>query len=259
MTDSPLNFFEFQSIDALQTYCSRRGESWMLSVIQDPAFGSGLFIAPNAATGEYELNFSPDVKGWAVSLPSFLVVENAIRNNVNVFAFAKSCHFCRLGDGDCSHIRRYFKSLRDLETETPSILSYEARYHVSHALMDTVCLMLYNGVARNLPRPADVVFRFMKLVYGNCEKERKMDFYASDFQLSTKYLSTVISNETGRSVSKWIELFAISAAKQHLRNSSLSINQVSTMMNFRSTSDFSKYFRNATGMSPNEYRRTLPA
>lgn len=69
----------------------------------------------------------------------------------------------------------------------------------------------------------------------------------------------MISNETGRSVSKWIELFAISAAKQHLRNSSPSINQISTMMNFRSTSDFSKYFRNATGMSPNEYRRTLPA
>lgn len=259
MTDSPLNFFEFQSTDAFKTYCSLRGESWLVSVIQDPDSNSGLFIAPGTAVGECGFNFGPNIKGWAINLPSFIVVENAIHNNVNVFAFAKAYHFCRLGEGDYSHIRRYFKTLRDLEAEAPSALSYEATYHVCHALMDTVCLMLYNGVARNLPRPADVVFRFMKLLYGNCEKERKMDFYASDFQLSTKYLSTVISNETGRSVSKWIELFAISAAKQHLRNSSLSINQISTMMNFRSTSDFSKYFRNATGMSPNEYRRTLPA
>lgn len=257
MTCLLLNYFETQNVADFKSYYSSRGDSWMVSLVQDTDCGYGLFVAPGLATDSYAFNLSGAFKAYSISMPPFMVVENATLNDVNVFAFAKTCHYCRLGERDFSLFKKYMKSLKDLESESSGVLSYETGYHLCHALMDTVCLLFYRGVVGNSTHAADVAFTFMKLLRENCGRERKMAFYASKFNVSAKYLAAVISSESGKPVSKWTELFAASLAKRYLMNASLSVNEVSLMMNFRSTSDFSKYFRKAVGMSPNEFRKSL--
>jgi AraC-like DNA-binding protein len=53
---------------------------------------------------------------------------------------------------------------------------------------------------------------------------------------------------------KWIEEYTILNAKTLLRTTNLTVGQVSDELNFSSQSDFGKYFKRFTGISPKEFQ-----
>ena len=64
----------------------------------------------------------------------------------------------------------------------------------------------------------------------------------------------VVKKVSGRTASDWIDDYVILQAKQLLRSSSLTIQEVSRELNFSNQSFFGKYFKKHVGMSPSEYR-----
>ena len=80
-----------------------------------------------------------------------------------------------------------------------------------------------------------------------------MSFYAQQLYITTKYLSNIVKEATGRSAAQWIDEFVILEAKNLLRFSGKTIKQVSYELNFSNQSAFGKYFKLITGMSPSEY------
>ena len=62
---------------------------------------------------------------------------------------------------------------------------------------------------------------------------------------------------SGRSVRTWIEIYVVTEAKAMLRDSSMTIQQIAEELNFPSQTFFGKYFKRVTGMSPNQYRKTI--
>ena len=71
-----------------------------------------------------------------------------------------------------------------------------------------------------------LVKRFMNEVRKHYSKERKVSFYAEKLCVSSGYLSTVITNATGKNASEWIENFVILEAKALLKSTNLTIQQV---------------------------------
>ncbi|MCI1640466.1 MAG: helix-turn-helix domain-containing protein, partial [Bacteroidales bacterium] len=59
---------------------------------------------------------------------------------------------------------------------------------------------------------------------------------------------------TGKTAMKWIEEYTILNAKTLLRTTNLTVGQVSDELNFSSQSDFGKYFKRFTGISPKEFQ-----
>lgn len=96
--------------------------------------------------------------------------------------------------------------------------------------------------------------RFLVLVQKHFKSERFLQFYADELNVSTKYLSRVVKQQTGVSAAEWIQRHVILEAKVLLKSSNLNVQQISLLLNFQSQSLFGKYFKTATGMSPKAFR-----
>ena len=103
-------------------------------------------------------------------------------------------------------------------------------------------------------RQEEVFNRFLGLINKHAVRERNIAFYADKLFLSQRYLSTLIKQESGRTVMDWINDAAIQEIKLQLRHTDRLIYQIADEMNFPNSSFFTKYFRRLTGMSPKEYR-----
>jgi transcriptional regulator, araC family len=94
------------------------------------------------------------------------------------------------------------------------------------------------------------------LVEKNFKKYRQLNFYADKLCITAKYLSTTVKNNSGISASEWIKRYVILEAQRLLKNSSMTIQQISNELNFPSQTFFSKYFKHQIGLSPKEYRKS---
>lgn len=95
---------------------------------------------------------------------------------------------------------------------------------------------------------------FLKQVQLFHKKERRIDFYADKLQLSSKYLSQVIKNYSGKSAADWIDEYVVLEAKALLKSTNMTIQQISDELNFPSQSFFGKFFKRISGVSPKTYR-----
>jgi AraC-like DNA-binding protein len=101
-----------------------------------------------------------------------------------------------------------------------------------------------------------LVERFMLLVQQNYKEERKIEFYANTLGVTTKHLSRLLKQSTALSASDWIKNYILLEAKAMLKSSNLSMGEIAQHLNFPSQSFFAKFFKNATGMTPKEFRNT---
>lgn len=97
---------------------------------------------------------------------------------------------------------------------------------------------------------------FMELLQRDFRKHRSVGHYADKLFISAKYLSLVIKEATGRTATEWIDHFVILEAKNLLRYSGRNIQQIAYDLNFHNQSAFGKYFKQLTGMSPSQFRKT---
>lgn len=101
-----------------------------------------------------------------------------------------------------------------------------------------------------------VLSRFIKLLEENAKRNRTLSFYAERLGYNPKYLSSMIKRETGYSGQYLINQYALLEAMAKLRYSLKSIKEISNDMEFPSQSDFGKFFKKMTGVSPMTYRKT---
>lgn len=98
---------------------------------------------------------------------------------------------------------------------------------------------------------------FMHLLTENFRTEHQIGFYADKLCLTPKYLSLLIKQTSGRSVSEWIDYCIIMEAKSLLRYSDMSIQQIAYTLHFPTPSFFGTYFKRHTGLTPGDFRQGL--
>jgi len=108
---------------------------------------------------------------------------------------------------------------------------------------------------RKMTRREIIVEKFLKLAQNNYKRERGLEFYAQKLCITTRYLSKVIKETSGKPANDWIDEYVTLEAKALLKSTEMTIDQVSEELNFPSQSFFGKYFKRVTGMSPKEYKR----
>lgn len=103
-------------------------------------------------------------------------------------------------------------------------------------------------------RKMNYVHEFMRLLQEYYRKERTVSFYANKLCISPKYLSLLVREVTGRTAAAIIDQYVINEAKNMLRFSGYTIQQVAYKLNFPNQSAFGKYFKHITGSSPTTFR-----
>ena len=97
--------------------------------------------------------------------------------------------------------------------------------------------------------------KFMRLLQDNYKRHHHIQFYSDKMGLTPKYLSLMIKKISGRLATEWIDDYVILEAKNLIKYSCMSIQEISYALNFPNQSFFGKYFKRHTGLSPKAYRQ----
>ena len=160
-----------------------------------------------------------------------------IENEENVFG-----QFFQLLQNIAASPRQEFK------IESARHLTLSMFYGYSHLKHEV------NEVKSSNSRQEEIFTKFTELLERHHKKEREIAFYADKMCMTSKHLSQVIKDYTGKTALGIIEEYVISEAKSMLLSTTMSIQQISDELNFPSQSVFGKYFKRVAGISPSEYR-----
>lgn len=106
----------------------------------------------------------------------------------------------------------------------------------------------------NFSRKEKLAMQFSKLVQEQFRTERKLSHYAEQMHISTKYLTEVVKEITGKNASEIINDHVIMEAKFLLRRNELTIANIAETLNFSDQSFFGKFFKRNVGMSPKSFQ-----
>lgn len=94
---------------------------------------------------------------------------------------------------------------------------------------------------------------------GNAAEKRlpTVNHMASQLNLSPKYLSDLLKQETGKTALELIHLYVISEAKNMLVDGERNISEIAYRLGFENLPYFSRLFKKEVGMSPKEFKNHL--
>jgi AraC-like DNA-binding protein len=96
--------------------------------------------------------------------------------------------------------------------------------------------------------------QFLELLSHEEQKRQQVSYYADRLCITPKYLSTVCRNVSGKSPMRWITDSVMEDGYSLLRNTELTVKEISNRLGFPNSSFFGQYFREQASMTPVEYR-----
>ena len=97
--------------------------------------------------------------------------------------------------------------------------------------------------------------KFIHLVEQSDGRIRRVDDFASQLNVTPKYLSTLLKETMSRRPSEMIKLFTLKAIERRLRFTDMTMQEIANDLNFPNASFFGKYVKEHLGMTPLEYRK----
>lgn len=151
----------------------------------------------------------------------------------------------------------FYQHIREIFTDSQGTNSYQAMILAIASFFYECGVKCYQPVINSMQKSASRLSeKFLSLMQFNFKKERFLDFYAEQLDVSTKHLSRTVKETTGYTAVEWIDRFVILEAKVLLKSTTMSIQQISDELNFASQSFFGKYFKKHTGRSPKDFRNS---
>lgn len=103
-------------------------------------------------------------------------------------------------------------------------------------------------------RVRELFNRFMMLLEKDCKISRDVNYYSEKLNISSKYLTNIVSQVTGHTPKTIIDQYVILQLKLHLKRSTQSIKEMAWEFHFADVSFFCRYFKKHTGLTPQQIR-----
>ena len=164
-----------------------------------------------------------------------------------------------LTDDDVTLLDEYFQLLcRRMRDQSPTLYSDIVRSLVSTMMLEMLCMMRRqeseNAGTGSLYRQR-LADKFMRLVEESDGRIRRVDDFASQLNITPKYLSTLLKETMSRRPREMIKLFTLKAIERRLRFTDMTMQEIANYLKFPNASFFGKYVKEHLGMTPLEYRK----
>lgn len=168
-----------------------------------------------------------------------------------------------------SNYGAYLSLLRIIESKISSLL---VSIEVEHKAMSQFNGMPDQEIRAHLGKLAESWFlnpernkkEFKQIIKSACDfihihyrDDLTLTQMAEYTDLSISHFGSLFKRYTGESLISYINQIRVEKAKEMLRNSNDKLYSISEKTGFSSQSYFIRVFKNNTGMSPNEYRKSL--
>ena len=111
-----------------------------------------------------------------------------------------------------------------------------------------------SGNVLSTDREKRIFSSFLDLLQHEQQKRRQVSYYAERLCITSKYLSTICRNVSGKSPMRWITDSVMEDCYALLRNTNLSVKEISIRLGFPNSSFFGQYFREQAAQTPMGYR-----
>lgn len=112
--------------------------------------------------------------------------------------------------------------------------------------------------AHRLDSSKTIIFRrFTSLLETNFAKHRDAQFYAKELAITYKHLNTICKDVINKTAKNVIDDFIILQAKRNLINSELKSSELAYILGFEDPTNFTKYFKKKTGLTPKSFKTEL--
>lgn len=160
----------------------------------------------------------------------------------------------RLSENDFGRMRHYAELLWEIVHSPYDRRSIE---HMETALLYDLKRMHEHqssvGIAAQ-SRGQQLFQRFLEALGRKGSLPRTVKAYADSLCVSPNHLSSVVREQSGRSVMDWLNAHCILRAQVLLRHTDFPIYEIADQLGFQSATFFSRFFRRETGITPKEYR-----
>ncbi len=109
-------------------------------------------------------------------------------------------------------------------------------------------------VSVKLNRQEELTTNFLNLLSEHFKKEKRVQHYAKELYVTSRHLSQVVKQVTGKTAGEIIDEMLINEAKVLLSSHVMNVSQVADELRFSDQSFFGKFFKKYTGVSPSVYR-----
>ena len=103
-------------------------------------------------------------------------------------------------------------------------------------------------------RVRELFNHFMMLLEKDYKISRDVNYYAAQMNISSKYLTNIVSQVTGHTPKTIIDQYVILQLKLHLKRTTQSIKEMAWEFHFADVSFFCRYFKKHTGLTPQQIR-----
>ena len=170
-----------------------------------------------------------------------------------------------LSDDDIKLCDTYFQLLCSRMKSSTSALTPD----IVRSLLGTIMLEFLSIMRRNSERAVEevrqedpnsslhkkrIIDNFIKLVEESDGRIRRVDDFASQLNVTPKYLSTILKEVMNRRPSTYIQLYTLKAIEYRLRFTDMTMQEISNDLKFPNPSFFGKYCKEHLGMTPLGYR-----
>ena len=142
---------------------------------------------------------------------------------------------------------------------------FNSRYHtdIIQSLFQAAILVCCGMLDQNLVSDSKVGHektagyhfkRFLDLLNASPYKRRSVASYANELYISPKHLTAIVKKSSGKTANQWIKERLLEEIRFYLKQTDLSIKQVSDKLDFPNPSFFGKYVKEHLGMTPGEFR-----
>lgn len=206
--------------------------------------------------------FSKDFKGAVLAVaPDFMNFSEDIKMGLALYRHAADAPLYKFNEEQMKETTALYHMMKHKLLDK----NYQYREQVAKVYID---LFRYNGFQSlyeksqmahepdTLTRRDDLFMKFIETVQQYYRQNRQVIFYADKLCISPKYLSSVIHDYSGKYATEWIDEYVIMDAKAMLKSSHNTIKEICSILHFANQSLFAKYFKQHTGMTPREFRKS---
>ena len=244
----------------LLALCTKGSGRYVVDSVEHNVVAGDLIII-NQGRSVYNCTLSPDCRGIGilVDYKFFNETIKSVHELSSLFLFARNHPVFRLPKERADFIHETFFRIKAKIDEPENHFRREMVQAMFLAMAYELSNVIYSVQAQNEScntRAEEIFTQFIKLVEKNFRAERRVGWYSEQLCISPKYLSETIKAVSKRTPNEWIDSYVTIELRMLLRNTQKSIKEIAQELNFSNQSFLGKYFKEHTGMSPSEYRRS---